>query len=207
MHEKGKNLSIFIIVMMLSFAACVGFGLYENFAKDSNNLLKMVGSEAGDVCITGENLEDLGKDMESWEQVEKVLYYTSVSIKLESGEESTSVSCDVWEDPEAVQNEMVIEGRVPKYDNEITLTTSIAKLLNVEVGDIVYVTGQKDLSFLARNNSEFLVCILYSLNRSYSKRQACRRKICRCLINFFLSSRCIIGNCLCRRKSLRICVI
>lgn len=151
MHEKGKNLSIFIIVMMLSFAACVGFGLYENFAKDSNNLLKMVGSEAGDVCITGENLEDLGKDMESWEQVEKVLYYTSVSIKLESGEESTSVSCDVWEDPEAVQNEMVIEGRVPKYDNEITLTTSIAKLLNVEVGDIVYVTGQGE-------RKDYIVC-------------------------------------------------
>lgn len=151
MHEKAKNLSIFCIIMLLSFAACVGFGLYENFAGNSENLLKMVGSETGDIYISGDNLEDMGKELEDWQQVEEVLYYTSASLKLESEEENTSVTCDIWENPEQIHNEMIIEGRLPKYDNEIVVTTSIAQILNVEVGDVIYVTGQGE-------RMDYIVC-------------------------------------------------
>ena len=151
LNEKAKNISVFCIVAILSFSACVGFGLYENFAVRSENLLKMVGSEAGDVIISSNNIEEVGREMENWPEVEKVLYYSSGTLKLESKEEETTVACDIWEDPSLVENEMVIDGRIPKYDNEIILTTSIAKQLNVEVGDIIYVTGQGE-------RLDYLVC-------------------------------------------------
>lgn len=151
MHEKAKNFSIFCIVTILSFAACVGFGLYENFALRNDNLLKMVGAEAGDVLISGENIEDIGAQMESWEEIEAVLYYNQTSIELESKEEETTSNCDIWENPELVKNEMVIRGRLPKYENEIVLTTGIAKILKVDVGDTIYVTGQNE-------RKDYIVC-------------------------------------------------
>lgn len=149
--EKGKSISILGIVMLLSFSACIGFGLYENFAVRSDNLLKMVGSESGDIAITGENLQEAGEKLAQWENIEKVLYYGSVSVHLESKEEETEVSCDIWKQPELVQNEMMIRGRLPRYENEIVLTSSIAKILKVEVGDTIYVTGQQE-------RKDYLVC-------------------------------------------------
>ena len=151
LHEKGKNLSIFCIVMLLSFAACVGFALYENFAMNTDILLKMVGAEAGDLCISGDNLDEMGKEIELWDEVETVLYYTNSTIEIESETEETSVVCDIWEAPELVQNEMVVSGRLPKYDNEIVLSTGIAEQLKVDVGDVIYVTGLAE-------RKDYLVC-------------------------------------------------
>ena len=151
MHEKGKNISIFSIVMLLSFSASVGFGLYENFAVNTDNLLKMVGAEAGDICITGDDLDSIGQEMETWSEVETVLYFSNGSIQLESEAKETSVTCDIWEQPDLIHNEMMVSGRLPKYDNEIVLTTSIANLLKVETGDVVYITGQGE-------RKDYLVC-------------------------------------------------
>lgn len=151
MHEKTKNFSIFCIVSILSFTACVGFGLYENFALRNDNLLKMVGAESGDILITGDNIEDIGKQMENWEEIEEVLYYNQASIEVESKEAKTSVSCDIWINPELIQNEIMLRGRLPKYENEIVLTTGIAKLLQVDIGDTIYVTGQND-------RKDYIIC-------------------------------------------------
>ena len=141
-HEKGKTVSIFCIVALLTFSACVGMGLYENFAKDQEKLLKILGSEAGDIGITGNDLEHVGEKMEHWNEVERVLYYNNISVHLERGKEETDITCDVWKRPEQVKNEMVLEGRLPKYDNEIILSTNVAKILKVHTGDTIYVTGE-----------------------------------------------------------------
>ncbi len=151
MFEKAKNISIFCMIVLLAFSACVGFGMYENFALRSDNLLKMVGSEAGDVFVSGENMEEVGKELEQWPQVEEVLCYGQESIRLESKDGDAVVTCDTWDKPESLQNEMIVRGRLPKYDNEIVLTTGIAKKLNVETGDTIYVTGQ-------RERKDYIVC-------------------------------------------------
>lgn len=151
MNEKAKNISIFCIVTILAFSACVGFGLYENFAVRSDVVLKMSGIETGDVFITGENLDEIGKQMEEWEEIETVLYCDSCTVKLESGTEETSVSCEIWKDPSLVRNEMIIRGRLPKYENEIVLTNNVADLLAVDTGDTIYVTGQGE-------RTEYVVC-------------------------------------------------
>lgn len=139
--EKGKTLSVFFIVTLLSFSACAGFGLYENFAVRMDNLLKIVGLETGDILVTGEGVEQAGTELAQWDGIEGVLYYGNLSIHIESAEGETEVTCDFWRDPEALHNEMLTQGRLPKYDNEIVLTTSIAKMLHVKPGDTVYVTG------------------------------------------------------------------
>ncbi len=138
--EKGKTLSVFCIVTLLSFAMCTGFGLYENFALRTENLLKIVGLEAGDILVTGEDVEQAGSQLADWEGIESVLFYGNTSIHMESADAETEVTCDYWRDPEALHNEMIVKGRLPEFENEIVITTNIAKRLNVKVGDTIYVS-------------------------------------------------------------------
>lgn len=139
--EKGKTLSVFCIVALLAFSTCTGFGLYENFASRTDNLLKIVGLEAGDILVTGEGAEQAGEALLHMEGIESVLYYGNTSVRIESADAVTEVTCDYWRDPGTLHNEMLIQGRLPGCENEIVLTTSIAKLLQVKPGDTVYVTG------------------------------------------------------------------
>lgn len=142
MNEKAKNTFILCIVVLLSFSACSGFELYENFAANTDNLLAMIGIELGDLLIEGGEPEHIKKELENWKEVEMVLDYDQCTIRLESREDETSVTCDIWGQPELLENEMVVRGRLPMYGNEIMLTTSIAESLKVDTGDVIYVTGR-----------------------------------------------------------------
>lgn len=144
---KMKNLGILSMVAILSFVCCIGFGMYQNFAMDINNLVKMVGLEMGDVSYVAEagsgeeNLEAFGKRVEGCEGVEKVLYEASGNIKVSYEDKEISVTCDFWDDPGLLENEIMLTGRMPEFDNEIMLSVVVCEQLGVEVGDIVYVKG------------------------------------------------------------------
>lgn len=158
MGEKGKNLSILCIIILLSLTSYAGFALYQNFALDKEYVIKLSGLEAGDISITGNDLEAVGKEMESWEAVGSVLYFNSFSVKLSNGSNETTITCDVWEDPALVKNETIIEGRLPQYENEIVLTTVIAEEFGLEVGDVIY----------AEASGEKLPCIISGIDQKIS---------------------------------------
>lgn len=139
--EKRKNLSVLCIVAMQAFVTIIGIALYQNFAASQEKLMQMSGTEVGDVYVTGKNLDEAGGRMEDWEEIEKVLYYNNCSIRLYSGDEQISLTCDMHREPQALNNEMLIEGRLPVYDNEIVLTTIVGERLSVGVGDVIYVEG------------------------------------------------------------------
>lgn len=139
MGEKRKNLSIFCIIVLLTFATGVGVTLYRNFAMDTNYLEKLVGLEAGDISLTGENLEQIGEEIENWEEIEQVLYGDTCSIQMSKGANEKTINCDIWENPALIRNEMLVRGRLPKYENEIVLTVRSAAEMNADIGDVIYV--------------------------------------------------------------------
>lgn len=139
--EKRKNLLVFCIIALQALVMVIGFGMYQNFAANREKLMQMSGTEVGDVFVTGENLDEAGRLLEDWQEIEKVLYYHSCDIRLHNGEEQISLTCDVHNAPQDIQNEMLLEGRLPQYDNEIVITAIVAERLSVKVGDIIYVEG------------------------------------------------------------------
>lgn len=141
LKEKKKSFTVCLIVVILSFASCVGFVLYQDFSLNPDNLMKLVGIEGGDIGVEGENLEEVGEEVVSWQEVEKISYYSNSSIKLTKGEESTTLTADFWKNPEDLENETLLEGRLPKYENEIVITTKVSEMLHAQVGDIIYVEG------------------------------------------------------------------
>lgn len=138
---KFKNMGIFIIVAILSFASCIGFCMYENFSLNKDFMLKMVGSELGTAVTSGENPDEMGEFIETWDIVEKVEYFASIDTVVSSGDKSKTITADVWKEPEKVENIMVIDGSLPKYDNEVIISTVVRDYFDANVGDVIYLQG------------------------------------------------------------------
>ncbi|MBD5526529.1 MAG: ABC transporter permease [Lachnospiraceae bacterium] len=142
--EKRKNAAIMGVVALLGFASSIGFALMQNFGSDNQALIEMMGVELGTVLLSGSGIEEAGKQMETWDEVRKVLYYDNRSVKLTAGEEQIVITCDFWKDPEQNEYTVLVEGRRPKYDNEIVVTANVAEQLGVKAGDIIYVEGDQE---------------------------------------------------------------
>ncbi len=141
LQEKIKNVMVMAIIALLSFSSCVGFFIYENFSKDMSMLMKMSGIEVGTAWINGEDLAGAGEQIKGLPSIEQVLFFDINTVRLSHDEKSASVTCDMWDEPEKLINEMVVAGRLPRQDNEIVLTTATSEQLGVAVGDVIYVEG------------------------------------------------------------------
>lgn len=147
LYAKMKHLGILGIVAVLSLSSCIGFGMYQNFAKDISYMMKLVGAECGDAAYVGEGLEQLGSEIEQLPVVEKVLYLKQSDVKVSFGEKEANVTCTNWMEPEKRENHFLLEGRYPAYDNEVVLTNVVCDRLGVSLGDTIYIEGtqgQKD---------------------------------------------------------------
>lgn len=142
--EKRKNAAIMGVVTLLGFASSIGFALFQNFAAEDQALTEMMGVELGTVLLSGQGVEEAGKKIETWDEVRKVLYYDNRSVELTAGEKQIMLTCDFWKEPEQNEYSVLIEGRLPKYDNEISVTAIVADQLGVTVGDIIYVKGDQE---------------------------------------------------------------
>lgn len=138
-----KSLFICFIVAVLSFSTCLGFTLYQNFALDNSNMLKLVGFEASDLQISVPGSDpDLIAFLEADENVRKVNTWTTLSsMEVTYLDNSTSLGIDVYSDTSILEDEYIIEGHAPQTSNEIVLTTVEAGKLDAQIGDIVNVTA------------------------------------------------------------------
>ena len=147
LNAKMKNFGILVIVAVLSLSSCVGFGMYQNFAKDITYMMKLVGSEIGDAAYIGDDLDEIGMEIETLPVVEKVEYLKQSNVKISAGGKEESVTCFGWKEPEKLENHFLLEGRYPEYDNEVVMTNVMCDRLGVSLGDTVYVEetqGKKD---------------------------------------------------------------
>lgn len=138
---KFKNMSIFIIIAILSFASCIGFGIYDNFALNKEFMLQLVGAELGTAITSGENIDDMAKEIESWKEVDKVCYYNMFDVIASNGDKSKTITCDGWKNPDLLENVILVEGNFPKYDNEVVISTVVRDFLGAGVGDVIYLQG------------------------------------------------------------------
>lgn len=146
---KGKNILLSGIVAVLAITTCVGFGMYESFGKNGDILLDLAGIDVGTAgfSLDASDVEAIRK----LDEVETLIARRGYGVDLRSGERTVSISCDAYDQPRLLRHDVLLEGRFPKYDNEIVLTTTIAKELNVAVGDVIYAE-------IAGEQYDFIVC-------------------------------------------------
>ena len=141
--EKKRSIGILGIVVLLSVTTCVSFSLFEHFVMTTDTLLDFAGIDNGDVAIYGNDLTGIKEELENWDEISGVLTYQTTEVKLSYKDTERTISCDIWDDFGLLQHDILLEGRFPKYQNEVVLSTNAANELGAARGDVVYLEGKR----------------------------------------------------------------
>lgn len=136
----GKYIGILFIAALLTFFT-VTVNVMSS-AIGSRQALESMGMFFGDISIRvtdsegAEHIEDYEKIIEKYSPIEKKYYCSGTYYSL-NGE---SIFCETWLDMTYMPG--LLEGRKPKYDNEMIITEQAADALDLKIGDEVTVSGR-----------------------------------------------------------------
>ena len=141
------QIGVILMMTVLAFAAAMGYGIYENIAKDVDALLTISGLDLYDADFEGDVF--MGDTVSSFESVDEIHYETWISMEFKKGKKSKSLTTRVISDTTVMNPKQMVEGRWPLYENEVAVGTSAANNLGVKVGDTILVkNGENEASYL-----------------------------------------------------------
>ena len=148
---SGAKHNVTVCITMLALSLVVVFSglMTENVIADFTPFLNLIVGETADSCINVNSeaekrlLQTLAEDA----RVEKAYLYSSVNVSHVGGAELMATLCD---DFTQVNNQNVVfEGRFPKYDNEIAVGAKYADENGFTVGsEIEIVVNGKSENYL-----------------------------------------------------------
>lgn len=146
LNQKKKSIAVLAITIVLAFACNAGFFLYQNMVLSVDSLLRLVGIEQASAQASipqEEDIYEVGAAVAALDGVTQVNYYATNTISIAYNGVFVNEQTDCWEDTESLVTNTLVEGRQPRYDNEIVLSSPICKSLGAEVGDTVTVTSNE----------------------------------------------------------------
>lgn len=149
-----QNFMISVIVTAITFASVFSVVLYYNIGKDKTAFIHLVGAETSNVMLQITDAADYEQVLTSLEQMEhmtKVAVLDMTSMKVDG----QSFYMNISDDYSKLNNQLVYEGRYPKYDNEIAVSWVVASALNKTIGDMVEVeAGELKSNYLITGLSQ-----------------------------------------------------
>ncbi|MBQ9490977.1 MAG: ABC transporter permease [Lachnospiraceae bacterium] len=143
----GRNCLMVIISSLLVISTLIGFGLVENFAKNTDNLVNMLAFETCTDVVTAVGCDkDLSEDLRKLSGVDGVLVNMGFEPVVYYGDQKSSYYCYAVDDLNNTRCTNLLEGRYPERDNEIMVTPGIADDFGVKIGDILEIeyAGKKE---------------------------------------------------------------
>lgn len=138
MASLKQNISIAFIVCLLSFSVAFSFVAVDNFDGDSDSMWSFIGLEKGDVQFYFKD-ESLKKEINDHEDIKQILEQTTINTTISFKDKEQTLQTKVSPDFSKHNKNLIVEGRYPEVDNEISLTTLIAEKLDVGINDVVSV--------------------------------------------------------------------
>ena len=143
----GRNMIIVLITVVLTISALVGFGLYENFGRDPQNLVNFMGFEMGNASVVGS--VEMGDDLREMDGVTNVLGVGKIQPVVYSNGEKSTVAVYIYDDPKNALQTRIVDGRLPEKDNEVMLTGAVAEDIGAKLGDVIEMEmGSKKKDYL-----------------------------------------------------------
>lgn len=144
-----QNVIICITMLLLSLIVVFSGLMTENMIADMNPFLNLIVGETAESCVnvsdTVEN--EFLSEMRADRRVKKIYLYHSTDVSHADGLELTATICDDFS--KANNQDVVFQGRFPKYGNEIAVAAKYANEKNLAIGDeITLATGGKEASYL-----------------------------------------------------------
>ena len=166
LFHKKKNLVICFIIVILSFCANEAMSVYQNFALKPDKLVAIAGVEQPDILVKMKdnesssyinNFERIKQKVLENKGVQYVIECNSVNIICKAKGEEVSINLDIYDRTDKLRTDNIVRGRRPIYDNEIMLTSIMAKHLGVAIGDVVYLElNGKSMDYLLVGESQGL---------------------------------------------------
>ncbi|MCC3357827.1 ABC transporter permease [Bacillus sp. REN16] len=149
-----QNIMILVIMIALTFASVFSIVLYYNIASDKTAFINLFGSEPSNVMVTvmpDTDTKELLSDIEQMDHVRKVNIFDLITTQIDG----KTVYTNVTDRFDQLENDIVYEGRQPKYENEISISWVVSNQLNKGIGDTIEVEyGTEAKSYLVTGLSQ-----------------------------------------------------
>ena len=137
---KFRNqLGVIFIMMILTISTIVAFGMVDTYGSDEG-VLKIAGFDVYDAFFVGDEA------MESTVAAFKSVKNTRREIRMGNNfyykKKKESLTTRAFSDTSTIMGGSILEGRWPKYSNEVLLAVNAANKLGVSMGDVVTVKNE-----------------------------------------------------------------
>ncbi len=134
------NVTVCITMLVLSLVVVFSGLMTENVIADFTPFMNLIVGETADSCINvnSEAEDELLQTLADDARVEKAYLYNSINVSHVGGAELMATLCD---DFAQVNNQNVVfEGRFPRYDNEIAIAVKYADEKGFAIGSEIEIT-------------------------------------------------------------------
>ena len=143
-----NQLGVIFIMMILTISTIVAFGMVDTYGTDEG-VLKIGGFDVYDAFFQGdEAMEATVATMKSVKNTRREIW---MGNNFYFKKNKQSLTTRAFSDTSTIVGGSIIEGRWPKYSNEVLMATNAANKLGVSVGDVV--TVKNDMA-----DETFIVC-------------------------------------------------
>ncbi len=135
------NITVCITMLVLSLVVVFSGLMIENVIADFTPFLNLIVGETADSCVNVNTQieDDFVQAANADSRVEKVYLYNSVNVSHAGGAELMATLCNDFS--EVNNQNVVFEGRFPKYDNEIAIAAKYAGEKGYAIGGEIEITA------------------------------------------------------------------
>ena len=145
--DKRRNIVLTVIVAIIAISNNVGFAMVGTFGGKTDAILKLSGLEMPDAQVT--ESRDIYDEIREMDSIDHALLTYTVEPTMSSGDISSTVSCDIYDNPSLIENYIMLEGRLPETSKEICLTKKVATEFGLGLGDVIYIDyGTKHVDYI-----------------------------------------------------------
>lgn len=146
LQNKRQNISIMIIVSLLTFTCIMMLGIYYNFVVDDKALGQLVGLERPNIQLSNiglstgesdESIEEIKADLLKESEIDEILTTVMSDGTVSLGKKNSDINLNFYSNCKKLKVNTCIEGRYPKHDNEILLTNMVMDELGAKLGNTI----------------------------------------------------------------------
>lgn len=135
------NVTVCITMLVLSLVVVFSGLMTRNVITDMTPFINMIVGEVADSCISinRETEKVFLREMNADERVEKIYLYNSMEVRHVGGSGLVATMSEDFS--EANNQNVVFEGRFPRYDNEIAVAAKYAREYDLGIGNEIVITA------------------------------------------------------------------
>ena len=133
LRQSAQNALLALTVAIVAFAAVFTIGMVDNLLGDRTKATQMMVGAVEDVSIQPAQTADVDAllaDVRTLPGVDRAFFQTMTGIVVEG----RPIGFSITPDPSADAFDPLVEGRLPKHDNEVAVGGKLARDLDLDVG-------------------------------------------------------------------------